>query len=48
MLEYVADSCCKQTKGMNGMNDAHAYEMQVQIYEQNTWGVTITIITMIT
>jgi hypothetical protein len=25
---------------MNGMNDAHAYEMQVQICEPNTWGVT--------
>jgi hypothetical protein len=22
------------------MNDAHAYEMQVQIWEPNTWGVT--------
>jgi hypothetical protein len=22
------------------MNDAHAYEMQMQIWEPNTWGVT--------
>jgi hypothetical protein len=22
------------------MNDAHAYEMQVQIWKPNTWGVT--------
>jgi hypothetical protein len=35
-LEYVTYSCCKQNKGMNGMNDAHAYEMQVQICEPNT------------
>jgi hypothetical protein len=40
-LEYVAYSCCKQNKGMNGMNDAHAYDMQVQICEPNTWGVTV-------
>jgi hypothetical protein len=39
-MEYVAYSSCKQNKGMNGMNDAHAYEMQVQICETNTWGVT--------
>jgi hypothetical protein len=25
---------------MNEMNDAHAYEMQVQIWKPNTWGVT--------
>jgi hypothetical protein len=25
---------------MNEMNDAHAYEMQVQMWKPNTWGVT--------
>jgi hypothetical protein len=31
-----------QAKQMhNEMNDAHAYEMQVQTWEPNTWGVTI-------
>jgi hypothetical protein len=25
---------------MNEMNDAHAYEMQVQKWKPNTWGVT--------
>jgi hypothetical protein len=39
-MEYVAYSCCKQNKGMNGINDAQAYEMQVQLCEPNTWGVT--------
>jgi hypothetical protein len=24
------------------MNDAHAYEMQVQMWKTNTWGVTLT------
>jgi hypothetical protein len=39
-MDYVAYSCCKQNKGMNEMNDAHDYEIQVQICESNTWGVT--------
>jgi hypothetical protein len=26
---------------MNEMNNAHAYEMQVQMWKSNTWGVTI-------
>jgi hypothetical protein len=26
------------------MNDAHAYEMQVQMWKLNTWGVTIGIL----
>jgi hypothetical protein len=26
------------------MNDAHAYEMEMQIWETNTWGVTTIII----
>jgi hypothetical protein len=26
---------------MNEMNDAHAYEMQMQIWEPNTWDVTL-------
>jgi hypothetical protein len=25
---------------INEMNDAHAYEMQVQMWKLNTWGVT--------
>jgi hypothetical protein len=25
------------------MNDAHAYEMQVQMWKPNTWGVTCTV-----
>jgi hypothetical protein len=33
-LEYVAYSCCKQNKDMNGMNDAHAYEMQCKYVSQ--------------
>jgi hypothetical protein len=24
----------------NEMNDAHAYEMQLQLWKPNTWGVT--------
>jgi hypothetical protein len=36
ILEYVAYSCCKQNKGMNEMNDAHAYEMQMQLWKPNT------------
>jgi hypothetical protein len=39
-MEYVAHSCCKPNKYINEMNDDHAYEMQVQIWEPNTWGVT--------
>jgi hypothetical protein len=29
---------------INDMNDAHAYEMQVQMWKLNTWGVTIGIL----
>jgi hypothetical protein len=39
-MEYVAHSCCKPNKCINEWNDAHAYEMQVQLWEPNTWGVT--------
>jgi hypothetical protein len=35
-LEYVAYSCFKQNKGINEMNDAHVYEMQVQMWKPNT------------
>jgi hypothetical protein len=28
---------------INDMNDAHAYEMQVQKWKLNTWGVTSTV-----
>jgi hypothetical protein len=36
ILEYVAYSCCKKNKDINEMNDAHDYEMQMQIWETNT------------
>jgi hypothetical protein len=28
---------------MNEMNDAHAYEMQMQLWKPNTWDVTVNI-----
>jgi hypothetical protein len=37
---HVAYSCFKQNKCINEMTDAHAYEMQVQMWKPNTWGVT--------
>jgi hypothetical protein len=40
ILEYVAYSCFKQNKGINEMNDAQAYKMQVKMWKPNTWGVT--------
>jgi hypothetical protein len=40
LREHVAHSCCKQNKCIIETNDAHAYEMQVQLWEPNTWGVT--------
>jgi hypothetical protein len=39
MWEYVAYSCCKQNKDIIEMNDAHAYEIQMQIWKPNTWDV---------
>jgi hypothetical protein len=29
-----------KNKDRNEMNDAHAYEMQLQLWKPNTWGVT--------
>ena len=29
------------TQAHEWMNDAHVYEMQVQMWKPNTWGVTI-------
>jgi hypothetical protein len=34
ILMFQAKQC------INDMNDAHAYEMQVQMWKPNTWGVT--------
>jgi hypothetical protein len=41
LREHVAHSCCKPNRCINEWNDAHAYEMQVQLWKPNTWGVIV-------